>query len=163
MRKLFGVMALTAVLAAAPAALVAQQPFHLGAQASWGDDTDAGLGVRYENGLNRLLPGVRNLRLVASFDYFFPGNSRNYWEINTNGAWSFSIPGSQLAPYAGGGLNIAHSSVDNISNSGDTKLGFNLLGGLRFPGPPRIKPFVEARLELRDGSQFVVTGGILFF
>lgn len=162
-RKLFGMMALAAAALAMPAPLTAQSPFRLGAQASWGDDSDAGLGVRYENDLNALFPGARNLRFVGSFDYFFPGSPVNYWEINTNVAWGFAIPGSRLGPYVGGGLNIAHASVDNVNGSGDTKVGFNALGGLRFPGPPRITPFIEARLELRDNGQFVLTGGLLFF
>mgnify|MGYP001606807906 FL=1 len=164
MRKLFGVMALTGVLAAAPAALVAQQPFHLGAQVSWGDDSDVGIGVRYENDLNRLIP-ARNLRVIGSFDWFFPGNNVDYFEINANVAYQFTLPGSRIGPYVGGGLNIARASVDLpvLGKSSDTQVGLNLLGGLRFPSAGRIRPYVEGRFELSGGEQFVLTGGLLFF
>lgn len=161
MRKLFAVMALTGAVSVAPAILAAQQPFHLGAQVSWGDDSDVGIGVRYENDLNRLIP-ARNLRVVGSFDWFFPGNNVDYFEINANVAYQFTIPSSRIGPYAGGGLNIARAS-GGLGTSSDTQVGLNLLGGLRFPSAGRIRPYVEGRFEFSGGEQFVLTGGILFF
>ena len=164
MRKLFAVTVLTGAVSVAPAILAAQQPFHLGAQASWGSDSDVGIGVRYENDLNRLIP-ARNLRVVGSFDWFFPGNNVDYFEINANVAYQFTLPGSRIGPYAGGGLNIARANTDLgvLGRSSDTQVGLNLLGGLRFPSAGRIRPYVEGRFELSGGEQFVLTGGLLFF
>lgn len=162
MRKLFGVMALAA-LAAVPAR-GQERPFNLGAQLSWGDDADLGLGVRYENRLDRLAPSVP-LRVIGSFDWFFPGNDVTYWELNANVAYQFTLQNSRIGPYAGGGLNIARASVDvaGVGSASDTEVGLNLLGGIRFPSTGRLTPYVEIRLELGGGEQFVLTGGLLFF
>lgn len=65
---------------------------------------------------------------------------------------------TSVAPYVGGGLNIAHSS----NATSNTELGVNLLGGLRFGIGPVVKGFSEVRLELSGGEQFVVTFGVLF-
>ena len=166
MRNLIGVTAVALAVAATPAVSLAQLPFRLGGQLSWGDDKDLGLGIRYENDLTMFGPAVRNLRVIGSFDYFFPGNNVNYFEFNANVAWGFSIPGSRIAPYAGGGINIARGSVDlpaPLGDRSDTDVGLNLLGGVKFPALGKFTPYTELRLELSGGDQFVITGGLLFF
>jgi opacity protein-like surface antigen len=161
--------AVALLVAAAPGTAQAQLPFRLGGQISWGDDSDVGIGVRYENNLTALGPGVRNLRVIGSFDWFFPGDvggaDVTYWEINANLAWAFRIPGSRIAPYAGGGLNIARVDVDaaGIGGGSNTDVGLNLLGGLSFPSMGKLTPYVEMRVELSGGEQFVLTAGLLFF
>src|SRR3990172_5214395 len=76
-----------------------------GGEVSWGDDADVGIGVRYENPLSMFGPTVRNLRVIGSFDYFFPGDqggtSVTYFEVNANVAWAFSLPRTRISPYAG--------------------------------------------------------------
>lgn len=89
-----------------------------------------------------------------------------YLEINANVAYSFPLSGSSsLRPYAGGGLNIARSSIDfdlpGLRSTSDTEVGLNVLGGSKF-GSGRLTPFAELRLELGGGEQFVITGGFLF-
>ncbi len=75
----------------------------------------------------------------------------------------FKVEASSLAPYAGGGLNIAHKSkeFDDGRSASDTDLGLNLLGGTQF-GRGKVNPFVELRVELAGGEQFVLPGGVLF-
>ena len=169
MRKLLGVMAFAAVAAAVPVAAQAQLPFRLGGQLSWGDDADLGIGVRYENPLSMFGPTVRNLRVIGSFDYFFPGDRGGfdvtYFEVNANVAWAFSLPRTRISPYAGGGLNIARADVDaaGIGGGSNTEVGFNLLAGTRLPNLGKMTPYVEMRIELSGGEQFVITGGLLFF
>ena len=138
----------------------------LGAQLSWADDTQFGVGARAVVDLARVTNG---LEAIGSFDYFFPdqplGADINYWEINANLAYVFQgVPG--LAPYLGGGLNFAHASVsvDALGipiGASNTELGLNLLGGARLNLGP-VTPFGELRIELGGGEQFVIAGGVLF-
>jgi hypothetical protein len=132
------------------------QRVQFGPQVSWADDADVGLGARVVAGLPSSLMLPR-LEVIGSFDFFFPGNDVNYYEVNGNVA--YRVPGvTGIAPYVGGGLNIAHAS----NGASDTELGLNLLGGLRFGIGPRLNAFTEARIELNGGEQFAVTFGILF-
>jgi len=138
----------------------------VGAQLSWADDTEFGIGARAVLDLAQLSSG---LEAIGSFDYFFPeqplGADINYWEINANLAYVFQgLP--SLAPYVGGGLNFAHASVsvDALGipiGASNTELGLNLLGGARFNMGP-VQPFGEMRIELGGGEQFVIAGGVLF-
>lgn len=175
MRKLIGGLAVVAVLLslpgladaqrrAAPRRQAARQPVSFGAQLSYGSDTDFGIGGRVVLGLQSLFP-TTPLDAHVGFDYFFPdapaGVNLTYWEINGNVAYRIPNVRSSLAPYVGGGLNIAHVSADPGAVS-DTKVGLNLLAGTTFGTRSKVKPFAEARLILSGGEQFVVTGGVRF-
>ncbi len=138
---------------------------HLGPQLSYGSSSKLGLGVR----LHANLRSPDRLVIIGAFDWFFPdegsGDSRTYWELNGNVAYRFKIEGTTaVAPYAGGGLNIAYSSRRSEGGgdgSSHTDLGVNLLGGTLFGSGP-VLPFFELRVELAGGEQFVLTGGVLF-
>src|SRR2546430_6344637 len=158
MRKCIGSVLLVAVLATVPGLVAAQRRpaarpaarsadrTSFGLQLDWGNDPNFGIGGRGVFPLGSLLPGTP-LDGIVSFDYFFPGNSVKYWEINGNVAYRFRVPrSSSLGPYAGGGLNIAHASVTGVSGSGATKAGLNLLGGTTFKlKGSKLTPFAEAR------------------
>src|SRR5690606_18755978 len=115
------------ICAAVAAALVIgtadAQAQAFGVQGSWGDDTDLGIGARLELGLPNLLTSegpLSNTFLIGSFDYFFPDfcdeiDDCSYWEINGNIA--VPITSSTIDPYAGAGLNIAHMSVLDQSDT----------------------------------------------
>src|SRR5438128_6753443 len=180
MRQLIGSVLLLAAVGLAPAELAAQRrpaarptasradrP-SFGLQLDWGNDPNFGIGGRGVFPLGSLLPGTP-LDGIVSFDYFFPGNSVKYWEINGNVAYRFRVPArSSLRPYAGGGLNIAHFSfsttVGTTTVSGsDTKAGLNLLGGTTFKVKgSNLIPFAEARGELGGGKTFILTAGVRF-
>src|SRR2546430_7399601 len=149
MRQLIGSVLLLAAVGLVPADLPAQrrpaarpaatraQRTRFAAELNWSSDVDFGIGARGVFGLQSLFPKVP-LDGIVSFDYFFPsapsGVSAHYWEINGNVAYRFRVPArSSLAPYGGGGLNIAHASASagTISTSA-TKAGLNLLGGTQF-------------------------------
>ncbi len=138
---------------------------HLGPQLSYGSSSKLGLGGR----LHANLKSPDRLVIIGAFDWFFPdegpGDNRTYWELNGNLAYRFKIEGTTaVAPYAGGGLNIAHSSrrpEGGGGGSSHTDLGVNLLGGTLFGSGP-VLPFFELRVELAGGEQFVLTGGVLF-
>src|SRR5437667_11763418 len=153
--------------AARPAASRAQRP-QFAAELNWSSDVDLGIGARGVFPLQSLFPKTP-LDGIVSFDYFFPsapsGGSAHYWEINGNVAYRFRVPArSSLAPYGGGGLNIAHASASagTISTSA-TKAGLNLLGGTTFKlKGSHLTPFAEARGELGGGKTFILTGGVRF-
>lgn len=152
--RMLTVIALLALCTGAGASLHAQVRF--GAQASWGDNSDFGIGARLEHGLEKLFPKTP-LRAAASFDYFFPSNNVTYWELNYN--VFYQLRADALTPYAGGGLVLGYASANGNSN---TDLGVNLGGGLKFKTGGNLTPFIEARVELGAGEQFVLTGGLLF-
>ena len=135
-------------------ALPTQSYAQFGVQASWGSDSDFGLGARAA----LAVPSVhRGFEAILSADYFFIDcDDCSYIEINANGA--LNLASESLNPYVGAGLNIARGAVGDFSN---TEVGLNLLGGLKFPGAS-MTPFAEARLTVGGGEQFVITGGILF-
>ena len=157
---------ITALALAAPRPAHAQ--FKFGPEVTWASQSiGIGVGARAEASLASVIPSVKGLGVMASFDYFFPGSSYgvspSYWEINANGTYHFEIPNVKIAPYAGAGVVFAHSAVTvgNFSASANN-VGLNILGGVNFPAMGSITPFAELRLELRSGGAFVVTGGVLF-
>lgn len=138
-----------------------------GAQVSWGEDSDVGIGARAEfdfaNKLTRTGAFSKSF-VIGQFDYYFidcpAGASCTYWELNPSLAVPFR--GSNVKPYAGAGLHVSHrsGSAGGLSRS-DTGMGLNLLGGLRF-GLGGLDAFSEARLGLGgDYEQFAVSFGFL--
>ncbi len=165
--------AMIALAVVAAAGLVAQtasaqtsstRAVRFGVQADWGtDDVDLGVGARIVYpGLGTAL-NVKGLEGYASFDLFFPGNSVTYWEINPGVTYNLTISGlTGFQPYVGGGLNIAHASVDaGIVTYSNTDVGLNLLGGGRF-ALGKLSAYAEGRIEISGGERFVATFGILF-
>jgi hypothetical protein len=146
-----------------------------GAQINWSDDADLGVGGRVIVSLNQFMEG---LEAVGSFDYYFPGDGGvdtggvdvdlQYFEINANAVYKFTLSSSSLRPYVGGGLNIAHAKGGVGIDLGDagsfdfsaseTRVGLNVLGGVLFAK----RFFAEAKFELGGGETFVLTGGIRF-
>jgi hypothetical protein len=163
-RGVVAVMMVFLVLGACSNARAVHKQFSLGAQGSWGDDTDVGLGARVIFDLGFLL---RGLEFTGSFDYFFPGEQfgleRDYWEVNTNAMYRIDTRGNTVIPYAGAGFNVARRDVsvrvlDGEISGYETSNGVNLLGGLLFDvGGPAV--FVEGRMEVEGGRQFVATVG----
>ncbi|HEX6135196.1 MAG TPA: hypothetical protein VFZ24_14605 [Longimicrobiales bacterium] len=155
------------VFAAVAAALVIgtadAQAQAFGVQGNWSDDFDLGIGARLELGLPNLFTTegpFSNTYLIGSFDWFFPDDDPvefDYWEINANLA--IPITATTIDPYAGLGLNIGHISVDATDTS-DTEVGLNLLGGLRF-NLGNVGAFTEGRFVIGDNDHFVLTFGVL--
>ncbi|HXH62591.1 MAG TPA: hypothetical protein VNG95_00340 [Gemmatimonadales bacterium] len=100
---------------------------------------------------------------AASFDYFFPGAGVHVWEINANGWYRLNVSHTTLRPYVGGGLNIANYSCSACLGFNATRVGLNIGGGTKFTMQhSKLTPYAEARVELRTGGEFVLTGGLLF-
>ncbi|WP_419161655.1 hypothetical protein [Candidatus Palauibacter sp.] len=157
-------VALGLALGAVP---LAAQSIKVGGQASFGDDSDFGLGPRAQVTLPWIAPG---LWLAGSFDYFFPDSGLtdlrgdyDYRELNVNVLGDISIASvTNFTPYVGGGVNVTWQTVPSEGEEGTPErlFGLNLVGGLRFP-LVGFNPFVEARYELQGGEQLVIAGGIL--
>lgn len=163
--------ALVAGLALVAPTANAQTNFVL--QANYGDDVEFGVGAGLGFGLGSLTAN-QGIRGEATFDYYFPGGGSSfgsfdadfkYWEINGNLLMDIK---SVAGLYIGAGVNYANSSwdfdgcgafCDNIDNSA-SDIGLNAIGGYSFGGTKA--PFVQAKIELGGGEQFVVTGGIRF-
>lgn len=167
-RRALGIMLVACGLALGASAAEGQA-VRVGGQVSFADDADFGIGPRLAIELPRVATG---LWAIGTFDYFFPDDGFgadgdiDYWEINGNLAYTIQLPDAPgVEPYVGAGINIARLSVDfedvPEADGGDTQVGLNLLGGLNFP-LVGFTPFVEARLEIDGGEQFVVSGGITF-
>lgn len=168
MKKLF--IAACTVLAVGVMAAPAQAQAQFGVQANFADDADFGIGVRGQFGLGEALNaegGWRDLVGVVSFDFYPDCGPADctYWEINGNALYPFRVEGSELSPYVGGGLNIAHISFDSgvvgADDISDTDVGLNGVGGLIFD-LGGIDAFVEGKFEIGGGEQFVLTFGALF-
>ena len=139
---------------------------HFGFQLSYAEDTDFGIGARAEMSLRSVHPA---LRVVGSFDYFFPDNaglddvSVTYYEVNANLVYGFTLENNpNLAPYVGGGLGWTRASVSFFGESASgTKIGTNVLVGSFFgTGKPRF--FAEIRFESRGGGeQAILAGGLV--
>jgi hypothetical protein len=147
---------------AAPASSTSSVQF--GPQLDFGTNSyNFGIGGRAEFDLKKALGAP--MFGVASFDYFFGTAGVHIWEINANVFYNFKVESTSLQPYAGGGLNIAHVSVSCPAgfSCSATQAGLNLGGGTKFKTHGGgLTPFAEARIELRTGSAFVLTGGFLF-
>lgn len=149
------------VLAAAAVALflfpvAADAQVHIGPQLSYGGETEIGVGARVVANVESL----PHWDFIATFDVFFPGNDRDYWEANGNMAYNFGIPEvPSLSPYVGVGLNIAHFSR---GMGDDTDLGINFFAGTQFESNSSMTPYAELRLVAEAAEQVVLTVGLLF-
>jgi hypothetical protein len=159
MRKRFSAAVLVACLGLGAASLSAQA-VRFAPQIDFGTNSyNLGIGARLNLGLAKTFGAP--IDGVGSFDYFFASNSVHIWEINANLFYNFTVPKSNITPYAGGGLNIAGASCSGCISS--TEAGLNLGGGAKFKLPhSTMTPFVEARVEIRTGSAFILTGGLYF-
>ena len=176
MRKVKVGLAVLAGLGLAAQSAVAQaaaRQFQFGPQVNFAtNDFGLGVGARVVySGLSQQLK-VPGLAAYASFDYFFPSSSHfggtgvTYWEINVNATYDVALSGlTGISPYAGAGIDYGHVGVSGCPagySCGSGYTGLNLLGGARFEVTPKLNAFAEGRIELRTGSAFVVTAGLLF-
>ena len=124
-----------------------------------------GIGGRAELSLAKLIPSVKGLTAIGSFDYYFPSGF-NYWEINAGVGYHFQIQGAPIDPYAGAGLGIGHTSVSGCAVLGiscsATNVGLDLFAGTNFKPLGTVTPFAELHIDVRSGSALVLTGGVLF-
>jgi hypothetical protein len=143
-------VAATVLLAATPALLAAQRTA-LGVRAGANMDyDDAFLGAHLQ------LPILRHLDFYPSMDVYFPNTGTR---VGFNGDLRYRFPvSSALQPYAGGGLNWMHRSINSVNND---DAGASLLGGFQ-TRVGQVHPFFEGRILLHDNTSFQFSGGVAF-
>ena len=143
-------------------AAAAEAQVRFAPQVAFGTESDFGIGGRVNFPLTQLF-NTAGFFGVGEFNYFFPGGNVNYWELNAN--LNYLIPGvrGNVHPYAGGGANLGHVSVDNCTGDcSSTDIGLNLVGGINIETRTKMMPFIEGRIQLGHGDQVVFTGGLYF-
>lgn len=98
------------------------------------------------------------IHLLPSLMYWKAGDLSDL-SANADLYYHFVSEG-QVTPYVGAGLGLNLFNNDG-SNGSDTKLGLNLIGGLRIPAPA-VHYFLEGRYTASKFSQFGLLGGITF-
>ncbi|HEX4632484.1 MAG TPA: hypothetical protein VH163_01540, partial [Gemmatimonadales bacterium] len=132
MRKRFSAAVLVACLGLAGSSLSAQA-VRFAPQIDFGTNSyNFGIGGRLNLGLAKTFGAP--IDGVASFDYFFGTAGIHLWEINGNLFYNFTVPKSNITPYAGGGLAIATATCP-LAGCSSTSVGLNLGGGAKFKLP----------------------------
>ncbi len=92
-----------------------------------------------------------------SLETYFIDNF-TWLQIDVNALYPFGVDNTTFTPYAGAGIGIDFLKPEN--GDSNTEVGPNLLAGATF-GFGRLRPFVEARININDGANVGVRGGLL--
>jgi hypothetical protein len=144
-------------LAIAP--IAAEGQVLLGPTLAWHDDVDIGIGATVGFELPAIAEGVG---FLGDFLLFFP-DGFDYFELNGNVTYDFPLAESTAVPFALGGLNLGHSSVDAgpLGDVSDTDVSLNLGGGVAFDAGS-FRPKVGGRFIIGDGTSFVLFATLPF-
>jgi hypothetical protein len=160
------IMLLTATLVVALGATVARA----------GPDTDfgfAGWGPRFGVSVDpdQIFFGAhldygyvaQHVRIQPNLELGF-GDDVKLFTINAEAAYRFSSTWNVWTPYIGGGIGANIKSVDSGgSNSSQTDLGINLLGGFEKGLYNGNRFFVEAKVSVNDVPDLKVAIGFTFY
>lgn len=144
-------------------------------------DTNIGLGLIVDMGT--VLSNINALKAEASAEYWGDSYDVGYWEwswrtISFNGTAKYHFPiGSNISPFAGGGLGIVFSrwstkwakpieyslpGLEKGSSDNDLDLGINLVGGVDIPLGPNLKIVGEAKFSTGGSDTFQISGAAVF-
>jgi len=143
---------------AGPQASQAQVDFRLGPRigADFGDVEDPFIGADA-----RIDTPALPVTINPAFDLYFRDQG-SFFAISGNALYTFGFNNPVFDPYAGGGLGIYRSSLNDNSN---TDLGLNFLFGAEFD-VGGVSPFAEAQVtpifSEGDSTLFTLKGGVLF-
>lgn len=146
----------------------------------FGDVSDAG-GNFFLGADARIDSEALPVLVNPSFDYYLLDDrtingqdvGQSIIAVDINALYEFGIDNQAFAPYAGGGLAITRSSVDEqtfntgfgsvtVGGGSNTEVGLNLVGGARFP-LGSVDPFVQLNATLGgDVQRLGLAGGLLF-
>jgi hypothetical protein len=97
-----------------------------------------------------------HVHLVPNLTYW---NDDGLSDVNPNfDLYYHFVPEGSISPYVGAGMGIHSYGIEGPAD-GDTDLGANVFGGLRFPGE-KAHFFMEGRYVASDLSQVGVRGGV---
>lgn len=128
-------------------------------------DTRFGLRVGYYFDAEAAFVGGEALSRIANRVYFNPNIEFAFPEnatlLSLNGDLHYDLASRGSAmPWIGAGLGILRYDREGRENA-DTDVGLNLLGGVGWRRGGTI-PYVQAKLVLKDGSEFVIALGLRF-
>jgi len=171
--------------AAAVAALVALQPSaanaqaqtsgtRFGVEAALGTNNNVGIGAGAFVKFHLAEISEHPITGRATFDYFFPSSSNfggytaHYWQIEADGLYDIVNKSSTTKPYIGAGITYSkwsygggYCNLFGISCS-TSWTGLDFVGGLNFMSNSKLMPFVEAKIDVSGGSEFLIRAGIHF-
>lgn len=163
MRPLLASSAVLALVMLLPVGAAGQT--QVGPYLAFHDDQDLGVGGFFRVAVPSIEPG---LWFGADVGAFFPDDSpgidREYFELNLDAFWEIPVSDPSLSPFVLGGLRIGRASVkvDAPGTDGsDTGLAINAGAGVEF-GTGDVRPVAGVKIELGDGSAFVLFGRIAF-
>jgi hypothetical protein len=128
-----------------------------------------GAEARFSFELSPLIVGL-------TFDHFFV-EDRTLFQVGANALYDLPLGLSFLYPYLGVGVGVTSFALPETAEpqmtpgspvSGDdsngTRLGMNLLGGVRFDhvALPVVRPFAQVMLSVGPIDLFTIVGGVLF-
>jgi opacity protein-like surface antigen len=105
-----------------------------------------------------------------TFDHFFV-EDRTLFQVGANALYDLPIGLSAVYPYVGVGIGATHFALPEKpgsplvgEDSNGTRLGMNLLGGVRFQhvALPVVRPFAQGTVSLGPIDLFTIVGGVLF-
>lgn len=114
------------------------------------------------------------LIINPTFDYYFTDDPLTFWSLSANALYPFVADNAAFTPYAGAGIGLYRSSVDDIEVFGQTvegdsvtDIGLNLIFGAQFLNTGPVSPFAEAQYSSvfsdgDTGNLFSIKGGVLF-
>ena len=110
------------------------------------------------------------LIVALTFDHFFV-EDRTLFQIGANALYDLPIDLSFLYPYAGAGVGVARFELPEVAgvatsnaDSNGTRLGLNLVGGVRFDhvALPVVRPFAQVAATVGPIDLLTVVSGVLF-
>ncbi len=100
----------------------------------------------------------------GTFTYYLDGvEGVSIWSIDADATYNFTDTDAAML-YALAGLSIFNAGVDlgPFGSASSSDFGVSLGGGAKFSVGDSFTPFGEARLRIAGGTDFVLTGGVLF-
>jgi opacity protein-like surface antigen len=134
-----------------------------------GNAFSIGAEARFSFDLSPLLVGL-------TFDHFFV-EDRTLFQVGANALYDLPLGLSFLYPYLGVGVGLTSFALPETpgpqmtpgspvtgDDSNGTRLGMNLLGGVRFDhvALPVVRPFAQVMLSIGPIDLFTIVGGVLF-
>lgn len=117
---------------------------------------------------------VKNVHLIPNMQYWSVGTDVGAYSADlkdlafaTDVNIDFPLQGGRFTPYLGGGVGLNFLSFDStvpgVQSNNDTKLGLNVLGGMRNDVMPNLSLFGELRYSfVSNANQLKVLGGFTY-
>ena len=110
-------------------------------------------------GVELITPVARRIYFNPNLEYVFVGEGLSYLTLNADFHYDFPTRGSNFV-WAGAGLGLVRVDPDGPDNS-DTEPALNLLAGVGWRTGGVI-PYVQAKVIVDGGSEFVLAFGVRF-